>query len=152
MAYYQGYFKPKHPQKYKGDPTQIVYRSSWELRLFSYLDAHESVKKWGSEEFFIPYKSPLDNRMHRYFPDVYVEQINSNGELKKILIEIKPEKETRPPLIEQKLTSKGNLSRKYLTEVAKWGVNDAKWKAAREYCLDRGWEFHIMTEKHLFGK
>ena len=152
MAYHQGRFKPHNAQKYMGDPTNIVYRSGWELKLFTYLDKHPSVTKWGSEEFFIPYISPIDGKWHRYFPDVYVEQINMEGKKQKILIEVKPDSQTRPPSPTGKVTAKGNTSRRYLNEVKTWGVNEAKWKAAREYCLDRGWTFQIMTEKQLFGK
>ena len=152
MAYHQGFFKPRNPQKYKGDPTNIVYRSSWELRLFMYLDSHPNVLKWGSEEIIIPYKSPIDGRWHRYFPDVYVEQINIEGKKQTVLIEIKPDAQTRPPSPDKSKTAKGRPSRKYLTEVMTWGVNEAKWKAAEEYCVDRGWVFQIMTEKQLFGK
>jgi hypothetical protein len=152
MAYYQGKFKPKNPQKYKGDPTNIIYRSGWELKLFNYLDVHPNVIKWGSEELIIPYKSPIDGRWHRYFPDVYVEQINTDGKKQTILIEVKPEAQTVPPSQNNKLTPKGKVSRKYLNEVMTYGVNDAKWKAAQEFCADRGWNFLIMTEKHLFGK
>ena len=152
MAYHQGFFRPKNPQKYSGDPTNIVYRSSWELRLFMYLDAHPNVLKWGSEEIIIPYKSPIDGRWHRYFPDVYVEQINIEGKKQTVLIEIKPDAQTRPPSPDKAKTAKGRPSRRYLTEVMTWGVNEAKWKAAKEYCVDRGWTFTIMTEKHLFGK
>lgn len=152
MAYHQGFFRPRNPQKYKGDPTNIVYRSSWELRLFMYLDSHPNVLKWGSEEVIIPYKSPIDNRWHRYFPDVYVEQINIEGKKQTVLIEIKPDAQTRPPDPSRAKTAKGRPSKKYLTEVMTWGVNEAKWKAAEEYCKDRGWVFQIMTEKQLFGK
>lgn len=152
MAYYQGKFKPKNPQKYKGDPTNIIYRSGWELRLFDYLDKHQNVLKWNSEEVVIPYKSPIDGRWHRYFVDVYVEQINSDGKKQTILIEVKPDAQTKEPDLSTKLTPKGRVSRKYLTEVATYGVNKAKWKAAEEYCADRGWTFQIITEKQLFGK
>lgn len=150
--YHQGFFKPKHPEKYKGDPTNIVYRSSWEFRLYTHLDSHPNVHKWSSEEFFIPYKSPIDGKWHRYFPDVYVEQINSDGIKKGILIEVKPDAQTRPPDPRTKTTAKGNLSRRYLNEVKTWGINEAKWNAAKEFCADRGWEFVILTEKQLFGK
>lgn len=151
-TYYQGKFKPKHPEKYKGDPTNIIYRSGWELKLFAYLDSHPNVLKWSSEEFFIPYISPIDGRWHRYFPDVYVEQINSEGKKQCILIEVKPDAQTRPPEPKNRLTAKGNVSRRYLNEVKTWGTNEAKWKAAREFCADRGWTFQILTEKQLFGK
>lgn len=151
-TYYQGKFRPKNPQKYKGDPSNIIYRSSWELRLFNYLDQHPSVQKWSSEEFFIPYISPIDGKWHRYFPDVYVEQINTDGKKQTVLIEVKPDAQTRPPELKNRLTAKGNISRRYLNEVKTWGTNEAKWKAAQEFCIDRGWTFQILTEKQLFGK
>jgi hypothetical protein len=152
MAYYQGKFKPKNPQKYKGDPTNIIYRSGWELKLFNHLDIHPNVLKWSSEEFFIPYISPIDSRWHRYFPDVYVEQINKDGKKEVIVIEVKPKGQTAPPNPQSRLTAKGNISRRYLNEVKTWGVNEAKWKYAEEFCLDRGWKFMILTEEQLFGK
>ena len=146
---YQGKYKPRKPEKYMGDPTNIIYRSSWELKLMSYLDQHPDVLRWGSEEFFIPYKSPIDNRVHRYFPDFYVEQINKDKKKEKILIEVKPKYQTMPPDPAKKNTPKGQLSRTYLNEVKAWGINQAKWKAAKEYCADRGWRFQIMHEDHL---
>jgi hypothetical protein len=110
------------------------------------------VQKWSSEEFFIPYISPIDGKWHRYFPDVYVEQINTNGKKQTVLIEVKPDAQTRPPELKNRLTTKGNISRRYLNEVKTWGTNEAKWKAAQEFCVDRGWTFQILTEKQLFGK
>lgn len=143
MKRYQGYFKPKNPQKYKGDPTNIIYRSSWELRLMMYLDTHKDIVYWNSEEIIIPYRSPIDNKIHRYFPDFLVVKINKLGKKETALIEVKPLSQTTPPKKQEKLT------KKYLTEVKTWGVNEAKWKAANEYCKDRGWTFHIFTEKEL---
>jgi len=143
MKFYKGYFKPKNPVKYRGDPRNIVYRSSWELRLMSYLDEHRDVVSWGSEEIVIPYRSPIDGRVHRYFVDFIVTKINSNGIKETSLIEVKPASQTKPPAKKQKAT------KQYITEVTTWGVNEAKWKAATEYCKDRGWTFHIFTEKEL---
>ena len=143
MAPYQGYFKPKNPQKYKGDPTNIIYRSSWELKLMRYLDEHKDVIRWCSEEIVIPYRSPIDGKIHRYFPDFLVTKINSQGLQETALIEVKPKSQTQPPKRQQKIT------KRYLTEVKTWGVNEAKWCAATEYCKDRGWQFHIFTEKEL---
>jgi hypothetical protein len=140
---YQGYFKPKNPQKYKGDPTNIVYRSSWELKLMTYLDSHKDILTWSSEEIFIPYRSPIDNKIHRYFPDFIVTKINKEGKKETALIEVKPAAQTKPPKKQDKVT------RKYITEVTTWGINEAKWKAANEYCKDRGWSFHIFTELEL---
>lgn len=143
MKTYKGYFKPKNPQKYQGDPTNIVYRSRWELKLMMYLDDHKDVLNWSSEEIIIPYRSPIDGRIHRYFPDFKVTKINKEGNKETALIEIKPLSQTQPPKKQPKIT------KRYLTEVKTWGVNEAKWKAAQSYCLDRGWSFHIFTEKEL---
>jgi len=143
MKTYKGKFKPKNPQKYKGDPTNIVYRSSWELKLMFRLDDDPSVVSWGSEEIVIPYISPIDGKVHRYFVDFIVTRINSKGIKNTILIEVKPKSQTQPPKVPSKKT------KKYLNEVFTWGVNEAKWKYATEYCKDRGWEFVIMTEVEL---
>lgn len=136
---YSGYFRPKNPNKYKGDPTNIIYRSSWELKLMLYLDAHPDIVKWASEEFCIPYRSPVDNKIHRYFPDMWAKK--TNGEV--YLIEVKPLYQVEKPKKE------GKSKKKYLNEVLTYGVNQEKWKMAREYCADRGWEFIVLTEKEL---
>lgn len=143
MKTYKGFFKPKNPQKYDGDPTNIVYRSSWELKLMIYLDDHKDVIKWSSEELIIRYISPIDGKVHRYFPDFVVTKINKEGKREKSLIEVKPAYQTQPPKKQSKIT------KKYINEVKTWGINEAKWKAANEYCKDRGWTFHIFTEKEL---
>ena len=144
---YQGRFKPKNPTKYMGDPTNIIYRSGWELKLMSYLDGHNNVIRWSSEEVVILYKSPIDGRRHRYFPDFYVEQINTNDNIDKILIEVKPKYQTIPPVVQTTKTKKP--TKRYINEVKTWGVNQAKWIAAEEFCKDRGWKFQLMTEVEL---
>lgn len=149
MVTYKGKFKPKNPSKYTGDATNIIYRSSWELKLMVLLDNHPNVIRWGSEEIAIPYESPIDGRIHRYYPDFFVEQINKDGKKERLLIEVKPKQQTQPPDINNKLTPKGMISKKYLNEVMTYGVNQAKWKAAIEMCKDRGWKFQIMTETEL---
>lgn len=140
---YKGYFRPKNPQKYKGNPSNIIYRSMWECKLMSHLDIHPDVIEWSSEEFFIPYKSPVDGRWHRYFPDFYVKKKNTAGLIEISVIEVKPLIQTKPPTIQSK------KNRRYITEVMTYGVNQAKWKAAEEYCKERKWTFHIFTEKEL---
>ena len=141
--YFKGVFKPKNPQKYKGDPTKIVYRSSWEYRLMNYLDERKEIVSWSSEEVVIPYRSPIDGKIHRYFPDFLVTKLNMNGNKETTLIEVKPAAQTKPPKKQNK------INRRYITEVKTWGVNEAKWKAALEFCKDRGWKFEIFTEKEL---
>ena len=139
----KGFFKPKNPSKYKGDPTDIVYRSSWELKLMLYLDTHQDVISWGSEVIIIPYRSPIDNKIHRYFVDFIVTKINKDGKKETILIEVKPSKQTVEPKKPKKIT------KKFITEVKEYGKNTAKWKAAEDFCKDRGWSFHIFTEQEL---
>jgi hypothetical protein len=143
MKFYKGIFKPKNIAKYKGDVKNIVYRSSWELKFMNYLDMHKDVLEWSSEEFFIPYRSPIDNKLHRYFPDFYVKRKDKDGKVETLIIEIKPENQTKPP------EKKSKVTKKYINEVYTWGVNEAKWKAAQEYCDDRKYKFMILTEKHL---
>jgi hypothetical protein len=143
MKTYKGRYSPKNPGKYKGDPTGIIYRSLWERKLMVYLDENKSIIQWSSEEIAIPYISPLDNRYHRYFPDFYIKAIDKNGNIVEQLLEVKPKKETTEP------TKKKRITKQYITEVTTWGKNQAKWKAAEEYCLDRGWQFKLITEKEL---
>lgn len=140
---YKGLFTPQNPQKYMGDPTNIIYRSSWECRVMDWLDKNKDVVAWASEEIQIPYVSPVDSRWHRYFPDFLVRIKTKDGKLRTMILEIKPAKQARPPEVKKRVT------KQYINEVATWGVNQAKWKAAQEYCLDRGWEFRVLTEDHL---
>jgi hypothetical protein len=140
---HQGYFKPKNPQKYKGDPTNIIYRSGWELKFMFYVDSHPEIIEWGSEEFSIPYRSPIDGRIHRYFPDFYLKKMTKDGKLQTLIIEIKPLKQTIEP---QKTNKK---TKRYINEVMTWGINSSKWRAAQEFCKDRNWKFLILTEKEL---
>lgn len=145
MATYKGYFKPRNPQKYKGNPTNIVYRSRWELLVMNRFDVDPNVIWWSSEETIIPYRSPVDNKVHRYFVDFTAKLKTAMGGTKTVLIEVKPYAQTQPPV----LAEGKKKSKRYINEVMTWGVNSAKWKAAREFCKDRGFEFIIMTEKEL---
>ena len=140
---YKGKYKPSYPKKYKGDHTNIVYRSLWERKFMVYCDKNENILEWGSEEVVVPYHSPIDNRYHRYFPDFYIKVRESNGEIKKMIIEIKPFKQCMEPKVQKKKT-KG-----YIYEVMEYAKNQAKWEAAKEWCLDRGYEFKVLTENEL---
>jgi len=138
----EGRFKPKNPDKYKGNPTNIIYRSSWELKLMLQYDKDPNVIKWGSEEKIIWYKSPIDGKMHRYFIDFEVHK-KVGDRIVKELIEVKPYHQTIEPV-------KGKKKEKtFFNEVCTWGVNQAKWKAARKYCSDYGYKFKILTEYEL---
>lgn len=144
--YKQGFFHPRNPMKYRGDPTNIVYRSGWEKNVMDWLDTNDNVKSWASEEIVIPYVSPIDNRVHRYFVDFYVEALGRDGETKIMLLEVKPAAQTQAPKTPKRKT------KRFITEVMTYGVNQAKWDAAQKYCQKKGWEFKILTEKELFQK
>lgn len=140
---YKGKYKPSNPKKYKGDPTNIIYRSLWERKFMVYCDTREFILEWGSEELALPYRSPLDGKIHRYFPDFYIKVKESNGSIKKYLIEIKPKRQTIEPKPQKRKT------KQYIYEVTEWAKNQAKWKAAQEFCEDRQWYFKVFTEDEL---
>ena len=98
---YKGKYKPSYPKKYKGDPNNIVYRSLWERKFMVYCDNNQNILEWGSEEVIVPYRSPIDNRYHRYFPDFYIKVKESNGMIKKMIIEIKPFKQCIEPKVKK---------------------------------------------------
>lgn len=140
---YSGRFSPKNPTKYLGDPTNIIYRSLWERRVMVHLDENPGVVKWSSEEIVIPYLSPVDKRWHRYFPDFYVQTKNKDGMLESRILEVKPKSQAVAPKARKKVT------KQYIQEVMTYGINEAKWKAATEYCKDRNWKFMVLTEDDL---
>ena len=140
---YKGRYNPRNPQKYKGNPHNVIYRSLWERKFMVYCDNNTSILEWGSEEVIIPYLSPWDGRIHRYFPDFYIKVKQSDDSIKKYIIEVKPKKQCVKP------SKKGKHYGKYLREARTYAINEAKWDAAREFCLDRGYRFRILTEDHL---
>ena len=139
----KGRYIPRNIRKYRGDYKNIIYRSSWELKFMKYCDLNDSILEWGSEEVVIPYRSPLDNRIHRYFVDFYIKVEDMNGQIKKYLIEVKPKRQTAPPPKPKRQT------KRYISEVTEYAKNQAKWKAATEVCEDRQWSFMIITEDEL---
>lgn len=135
----KGLFKPKNPRKYSGDANNIVYRSNLERRFFKILDENPDIIAWGSEELVIPYKSPIDGKIHRYFTDLIIKTVNKQV----FVIEIKPYAYTMEP-------KPGNKSKKtLLTEMINWKINEAKWNHAKIYCEKRGWTFKVVTEREL---
>tara|TARA_B100001057_G_scaffold488202_1_gene572179 strand:+ start:2135 stop:2569 length:435 start_codon:yes stop_codon:yes gene_type:complete len=140
---YKGKFRPKNHKKYKGDFREVIYRSSWELKFMQYCDTNKSIVKWSSEEIVIPYRSPVDNRIHRYFPDFYVKYKDLRGNFQEKVIEIKPAKQVKEPKMQKRRT------KKYVSEVFTYATNQAKWQAAEDFCKDRKWKFQILTEKEL---
>ena len=139
---YKGRFTPTNKNKYKGDSENIIYRSSWELRVMRWLDENQNVIWWASEEFFIKYKSPIDQKIHRYFPDFIVRLKQKDGKQSTVVIEIKPQKQTVKPQQKRK-------TKRYLQEAATYAINQEKWRAADLFCREHGWEFKVMTEKDI---
>jgi hypothetical protein len=137
--YLQGRFSPKNPEKYQGDASNIIYRSSWELKFMRRCDSDSNIVEWSSEETVIPYISPMDGRIHRYFPDFKVKTVQG----KTLLVEIKPRVYTQEPKKPKKIT------KRFINELATYSINKAKWKYAKEYCEDRKMEFVVLTEVEL---
>ena len=140
---YKGRYNPVNPKKYKGNSQNIIYRSLWERKFMVYCDTNDKVLEWGSEEIIIPYISPWDGKVHRYFPDFYIKVKQSSGNLKKFIIEVKPKKQTRPPKPVVRKT------KRWINEVRTFGINEAKWKHATKWCKDNDMEFKILTEEEL---
>jgi len=142
--YHQGKYHPHNPKKYVGDVNNIVYRSSWELRFLKWCDGNDNIIEYASEEFSIPYISPLDNRVHRYYPDYLIKVKESDGSIKKYVIEVKPKKQTEEP------KKRSRVTKSYVNEVKTYALNQAKWKYAKEFCKDNLLEFKIITEDQLW--
>jgi hypothetical protein len=139
---YKGWFKPRNPSKYKGDANGIVYRSSWELRVMKYLDDNPAVIWWASEELPIRYVSPIDQKVHRYFPDFIVRIKRKDGQETTMVLEVKPYRQTQMPVQKRK-------TQRFINEMATYAVNQEKWKAADLFCKEHGWQFKLITEKEL---
>jgi hypothetical protein len=135
----QGRFIPKNPEKYRGDVEKIRYMSSWELKFNHFLDNNANILEWASEEIAIPYIKPTDGRLHKYYPDYYIMYKNKTGNIVREVIEIKPKSQVN-------LKKRANLY-----EQLTFAVNEAKWRAAEQFCQHHGFKFRIVTEDHLFG-
>jgi hypothetical protein len=142
MKYHQGKYTPKYPEKYVGDASNIIHRSGWERKLLVWLDHNPSILKYASEEMFVPYMSPLDNRIHRYFPDFLIQYKKSDGSIRKAMLEVKPYAQTKMP-------EPRKQTKRYLNEVATYAVNQAKWEAAQQWCKKNDFDFMVITEKEL---
>lgn len=136
-------YKIMNYHKYLGDFNNIWYRSSWELKFLHWCDTNPGIINFSSEEIVVPYVSPKDNKIHRYYTDALIKTKDINGNINTYLIEIKPFCQTMPPKERMRKT------RTYLNEVMTWGINNAKWEAAKKLCAIKGWEFKIITEKEL---
>ena len=141
--YHKRRYKPIYPEKYEGDPTSIIMRSSWETRFALWCDRNPAIVKWSSEETIIPYRCHTDNRIHRYFVDFRIKVKQTDGSIKTYIVEIKPHAQTKPP------EYPGRKTKRFITESLTFVKNQSKWKAAEQWCKDRGYEFKIITEREL---
>jgi hypothetical protein len=139
----QGLFRPHNPSKYVGDPTNIVYRSSWELKFMRWADSNPAVISWASEEIAVPYHDRASNKLRRYFPDFLIKIKTKDGKVETWLVEIKPSKETMPPVRGSK------KERTYIKEVKTFATNYSKWESAKRFCDKNNMKFKILTEKEL---
>lgn len=114
-----------------------------------FCDTNTNVVEWSSEEIVVPYRSPFDGKIHRYFVDFCIKVKNKDGLIETLLIEIKPKKKTQKP---NSVCIGSHVSKGKLIEIKDWMINNAKWEAAREFCADRKWKFQILTEDHIFGE
>ena len=137
---YKTKYKIQNASKYIGDPTKIICRSLWERRVCRYLDENKNVLQWGSEELSIPYYSPVDKKMHKYYPDFIAEIKKSNGNVTTYIIEVKPKRQTKPPL------RKKQKEKTYIQECLSYSINKEKWSSAKQICKKKGWIFLILTE------
>lgn len=140
--YLQGKYRLKNPKKYRGRRDNIQFRSSWELRMMTYLDTTNAILEWNSEEVIIPYLSPLDRKAHRYFTDFYAKIKDSSGKVTRYIIEVKPRSQRKPP-------RKKKNRVQYLRECRTYVINQAKWEAAEKWCGKRGYVFKIIDETDL---
>jgi hypothetical protein len=139
--YKQGYYTPRFPDKYVGDVSKIRYMSSWELECHRFFDGNERVLRWASEEIAIPYIKPTDGKVHKYYPDYWVEFINAHGETIQEIIEVKPHEQTKAPR---------KTHKHMLYEQVMYQINIAKWAAAQEFCRQRNITFRIVTQRAIF--
>jgi hypothetical protein len=136
-------YKPRNPRKYKGNPNNIVCRSNWEKKFCQWCDTNENILLWASEEFSIPYVSPLDRRVHKYYPDFLIKVQEGGGAIRDYVIEVKPKRQCIPPKRKSKVT------KSYIYEAKTYEINKAKWRAAEDWCKDRRLIFKVITEDEL---
>ena len=136
-------YKPRNPRKYKGNPNNIICRSNWEKKFCEWCDTNKNILLWASEEFSIPYVSPLDRRVHQYYPDFLIKVQEGGGAIRDYVIEVKPKRQCIPPKRKSKVT------KSYIYEAKTYEVNKAKWRAAEDWCKDRRLIFKVITEDEL---
>ena len=150
--YTNGKYKLKHPSKYIGDPDNIIFRSSWELRFCKYCDENDKIIKWSSEPISIDFWNPLDKKTHRYHPDFYIKVRKEDNSEEDWILEIKPQNQYKKEL-EPKLT--GRITPKKLKEYndkkTVWIINRCKFEAATRFAESIGYRFGAIDETFIFS-
>jgi len=149
--YYSGFYQVKNTDKYIGDISKVIYRSKWELHFMTFCDNNTNIKRWSSEFITIPYQDEK-GKYHRYYPDFYIERIDKNNpeRLDRIVIEIKPFKETQIPVTPTKITAK--ILESYEYQLKTYQKNLYKWTRAINWCEKQQMKFVIIHEGHLKQK
>lgn len=141
----QGLYTPKYPEKYVGDMSKIRYRSSWELYFMNWLDNNTAITHWASEPFCIKYIKPFStrkNQIHRYYPDFFIEYVDTFGKTHREVIEIKPKKHSK--------RSRSKNPTKKLQEDVTFAINKAKWFYAEQFCQAHGFVFKVINENDIY--
>ena len=139
--YKNGYYTLVYPEKYVGDPKNVIYRSSWEKRVCEWFDLNVSVVYWNSEGLIIPYFFTLDKKFHKYHIDFMAKIRDRQGKVKTYVIEVKPEKEQLEPTT--------RIKKRQMIEIPTYIKNQCKWEAAKAFCKERGMEFLVLNEYDL---
>jgi hypothetical protein len=100
----------------KMNGKEVHYRSGYEREVYQYLEVLPEVVSYDTETIEIPYF--FEGKQHKYLPDLQIVFTDASIEV----WEVKPASQTTLPR------------------------NEAKWKAARDFCRIRGWKFNVMTE------
>ncbi len=143
----QGYYKVNNIEKYAGDPRVVIFRSSWERKFMIMCDLNPQILRWGSEPLEIKYLSPIDNRMHVYNVDFFIEVCDNDKKITRYLVEVKPSSQIdKEPILEGRLTEKKVANHAALVKA--YHVNKAKQRAALQWAADRGMKYIVLTEEN----
>lgn len=158
--YHQGNFIPTNKDKVikLNSKGGVYYRSSWELRIMTWLDNNKNIVRWGAECISIGYQlthyekgGDINLKNHSYYPDFYYE-IRVNNDIKKVIAEVKPMKEYQMvvDLNNKSLSLPENVSMKKMKNIEydlkMAHKNSEKWETMIKYCDRKGWDFIIITE------
>jgi len=161
---HQGYYVIKNREKYIGDPSLAIYRSSWEYGFMKWCDYSPSVKRWSSEPFKVPYydrvsklaeckrmgldpNNPRNWTVKNYNLDFWCE-IDKGDHIEKWFVEIKPKDKLRKPVPPSNSSSLKEI-RRFNILAKEYLLNEAKFAALNEWAQKNNAKFYIFTEESL---